>query len=40
MKQYLKQIHAGARRRQAIFVGSPVADAKLGDEATKATVKL
>jgi hypothetical protein len=39
MERYLEQIHAGACRRQAIFVGSPVADAELGDEATKATVK-
>jgi hypothetical protein len=37
--QYLEQIHTGARRRQAIFIASRVADAKLGDETTKATVK-
>lgn len=38
--QYLEQIHTGARRRQAIFIASRVADAKLGDETIKATVKI
>jgi hypothetical protein len=38
--QYLEQIHTGARRRQAIFISSRVADAKPGDETTKAAVKV
>jgi hypothetical protein len=37
--QHLEKIHTGARRRQAIFIASRVADAKLGDETTKATVR-
>lgn len=39
MGTYLEQIHAGARRRQAIFIASRIADAKLGDETTKASIK-
>lgn len=39
IEKYLQQVHTGARRRQAIFIASRVADTKLGDETTKATVK-
>jgi len=37
--QYLKQVYAGARRWQATFVASRVANTKLWDKATETAIQ-